>query len=196
MLPVKLSIRKIRTKKEREAFFRLRFDIYCKEKNSELGKLNPDDYPDGLEIDEWDGFSIIFGAFNNLGILICALRLIKDSPQLGFRMEVHTDINNFLFIRGINRNAVLQASRMVTMKDYRGLGLMNMVCEHARKWCLRNGYKYWILDPQASLLPKLKDLGWYTEKLTEDNVYFREMRLEPILRYLDKDTKEKAGVGL
>ena len=55
-----------------EDVFRLRYQVYCKERQF----LSASDYPHGAEKDAYDGFAIHFGAFDPAGGLVGAVRLI------------------------------------------------------------------------------------------------------------------------
>ena len=48
------------TREELDNVFKLRYQVYCKE----YAYLNPSDYPDSKERDDWDQFSTQFIALN------------------------------------------------------------------------------------------------------------------------------------
>lgn len=60
---------------KREAYA-LRYDVYCLER----GFLDPAAYPDGLETDEYDPQSILFGARDRHDEIIGTIRLVLDTP--------------------------------------------------------------------------------------------------------------------
>jgi Acetyltransferase (GNAT) domain len=64
---------------------RLRYEVYC----LECGFLDPADYLDRREQDEYDGYSVHLAGFNSEGDVIASLRLVRDSP-LGFPLEAHS----------------------------------------------------------------------------------------------------------
>lgn len=61
--------------------YQLRYDVYCLERNF----LQPDDYPDDLETDEYDPYSLHFGVTNDREELVGTVRLVRPSP-VGFPM--------------------------------------------------------------------------------------------------------------
>jgi N-acyl-L-homoserine lactone synthetase len=61
--------------------FRLRYQVYCLERHY----LNPEDYPDERETDEFDSWSVHVGAVDASGELAGTARLIKANPA-GFPM--------------------------------------------------------------------------------------------------------------
>ena len=67
-----------------EQSYRLRYQVYCVER----GFLDPDDYPDGLEVDEFDRHSVHLGVIDSRGHLAGTARLVTGNP-LGFPMFQH-----------------------------------------------------------------------------------------------------------
>lgn len=55
--------------------YRLRFQVYAKE----CRFISPDDYPAGMETDAFDKHSVHFGAFDDEGRIVGAVRLILPS---------------------------------------------------------------------------------------------------------------------
>lgn len=69
---------------ELDAAYRIRYQVYCLER----GLLNKDDYPDGLERDEYDAVSLHFLATHRSGEPAGTARLVTHSP-LGFPLMRH-----------------------------------------------------------------------------------------------------------
>jgi N-acyl-L-homoserine lactone synthetase len=67
-----------------EQSYRLRYQVYCLER----GFLDPGDYPDGREIDEFDPHSVHLAVLDTEGAMIGTARLIKANPR-GFPMFRH-----------------------------------------------------------------------------------------------------------
>ena len=63
---------------------RLRYHVYCVER----GFLDPADYPDRREVDEFDAHSVHLGVLDAHGTLVGTARLIKPNPH-GFPMFRH-----------------------------------------------------------------------------------------------------------
>jgi N-acyl amino acid synthase of PEP-CTERM/exosortase system len=59
-----------------EQTYRLRYQVYCRERKF----LNADDYPLGLEIDEYDAFSVHIGAIDRNGELAGTARVVMSGP--------------------------------------------------------------------------------------------------------------------
>jgi len=72
-----MFFRKIDSPELLEDVFRLRYQVYCKERRF----LSASDYPQGAEQDAFDEFAVHFGAFDPAGTLVGAVRLIlPDCP--------------------------------------------------------------------------------------------------------------------
>ncbi len=80
-----------KTPKDMQDVFRLRYQVY----GVERGFLNPADYPDGLEKDIYDDFSVHFLARDSQGRALGTARLVLDSPH-GFPIEKEYDITKTL----------------------------------------------------------------------------------------------------
>jgi len=96
-----------------EEVYRLRYQVYCKE----CKFIKEEDYPEGLERDKYDDYSLHFVAEDKDGIIGSA-RMILDSP-LVFPLEEHC--NGFLTIdkESLPRKSLAEISRLVISKDYR-----------------------------------------------------------------------------
>jgi N-acyl amino acid synthase of PEP-CTERM/exosortase system len=92
---------------------RLRYEIYC----LECGFLDPADYPDRREHDEYDGSSIHLAGFNSEDDIIASLRLVRDSP-LGFPLEAHSK-ELYSEFEDLPRDRTAEISRLVVAKQYR-----------------------------------------------------------------------------
>lgn len=96
-----------------EEVFRLRYQVYCKECNF----IKEEDYPDGLEKDKYDPYSIHFVAQDSYGV-IGASRLILDS-EVGFALEEHCNGNLRIDRDSFSREKLAEISRLVISKSYR-----------------------------------------------------------------------------
>ena len=81
---------------ELKDLFSLRYSVFCLER----GFLKAEDYPDGLEKDEFDAHSIQLAVRDTQGRLAGTARLVRNSP-LGLPLERHFKIDDA--IRGIDR---------------------------------------------------------------------------------------------
>ena len=89
--------------------YRLRFDVYCLER----GFMRREDYPSGLEIDEFDIHSLHFAAFNRAGDIVGAIRLVKPNP-LGFPLLQHCQLHDEVI-----PDEIVEISRLAVSKNYR-----------------------------------------------------------------------------
>jgi len=92
---------------------RLRYEVYC----LECGFLDPADYPDGREHDEYDGSSIHLAGSNSEDDIIASLRLVRDS-SLGFPLEAHSK-ELYPEFADLPRDRTAEISRLVVAKRYR-----------------------------------------------------------------------------
>ena len=73
-----------------EKIYRLRFEVYARE----CGFIKEEDYPNGIETDEYDHQACHFAALNSEGDVIGTLRVILPG-QLPFPIEHHCPFLNF-----------------------------------------------------------------------------------------------------
>ena len=78
----------LRTIEELRLSYALRYRVYCEERHF----LSAADYPDGIEQDEYDDYSLHFGSFDGEGEIVGSARLVLRSP-LGFPMFDHCAID-------------------------------------------------------------------------------------------------------
>lgn len=78
------EFRRITSPEAMEEVYRLRYQVYC----NECRFIDPKDYPDGIETDEYDRHSAHFGAYDGEGRLVGSVRLILSSPRR-FPIEEH-----------------------------------------------------------------------------------------------------------
>jgi len=96
-----------------EDIYRLRYQVYCKECNF----LRAEDYPDGMEKDKYDPYSVHFVASDQNGA-IGTSRLILYS-ELGFPLEEHCNGNLLVDKKTLPRHNAVEVSRLVISKEYR-----------------------------------------------------------------------------
>lgn len=97
-----------------ELVFGLRYQVYCLER----GFLPADDYPDGLERDEYDEFSTHIAAVNHSGLVVGSLRIVYPPDGIPFPFQQHC---TRLFPGNIyppSRDCI-EISRLVISKVYR-----------------------------------------------------------------------------
>lgn len=65
-------------KSRMEQIYRLRFQVYCRE----CGFIKAEDYPDGIETDQYDAQSVHFAAMDSRGEIIGTMRMILEGTHL------------------------------------------------------------------------------------------------------------------
>jgi len=99
--------------------YKLRYQVYC----IETGFENPEQYPDGMEFDEFDRHSVHYLIYHRkLEVYIATTRLIlpdTNNPNNLFPIEIHSQIDNFDALKHISRNYLAEASRFCVSKQFR-----------------------------------------------------------------------------
>lgn len=98
------------TEEEKKEVFALRYRVYCEE----LGYHDPQDYPDKLESDPYDKYSIFPTIFDSKGRLIGLARIIQENP-LGFPMEESFDLEA-KFPKRLRNEQFAEVSRLILSK--------------------------------------------------------------------------------
>jgi len=107
----RVDFRKAKGTEELENVFRLRYKVYCEE----CGFEKKEDYPDGIERDEYDEHSTHFAAVRK-GVVIGTVRLIHNSEK-GLPIEHHTRIDEDL--SHLDRDKLAEISRLAVSKTFR-----------------------------------------------------------------------------
>jgi len=139
--------------------YRLRYQVYCVER----GFLNAGDYPDRLERDEFDRFSLHIGVLNDERGLIATSRLVKVS-MAGLPLFRHCDIfsNEHELYREENR--IAEISRLCMSRELRdrqaggsfiALSLYRATYQASK----RVGLTHWLAAMEPSLHRLLSALG-------------------------------------
>ena len=92
---------------------RLRFEVYCRECNF----IRQEDYPQGIEKDEYDEQSVHFAAIDPQGLVIGTMRMILPG-KLNFPLESHCPNIN-VNKNTLPRNNLAEVSRLVISKNLR-----------------------------------------------------------------------------
>ncbi len=108
-----MFFRKIDSPELLEDVFRLRYQVYCKERQF----LSESEYPHGAEKDAFDDFAIHFGAFDPAGRLVGAVRLIlPECPVFPIEERVPTlTLGETLPLR----EECAEISRLTISKEFR-----------------------------------------------------------------------------
>jgi N-acyl amino acid synthase of PEP-CTERM/exosortase system len=128
----------------------LRFSVYTQE----VPSFKPEDFPDGLEKDQYDAYSIHIAAIVNDKV-VGTLRLVKDSP-IGFVME-----SAFALPSQIQRDLAVEHSRGIVVKEFRDKGLYLQMLDFAYEWQRKNNKPISLGAPNMTKLAHmLKNCGW------------------------------------
>jgi N-acyl-L-homoserine lactone synthetase len=155
----------------KENAFRLRYEVYCKEK----GWLDPTQYTDMLERDEHDEKSETFLAYddNTNQVIGTARLIISDTDFSSLHIEKHPSING-----NINTVKCVEISRMAILESARQgnvfIGLIRMLFRHILKH--HSNFEYIYFTVEERFLHKVNQLGfefipfapsalWYCDQL-------------------------------
>jgi len=104
----------LRTADELKLSYALRCRVYCEER----GFLDITDYPNGIEQDEFDDYSLHFGSFDAEGGLVGSARLVLRGP-LGFPMFSHCALDPEWQEKIDAIPQLVEISRLVVSRQYR-----------------------------------------------------------------------------
>jgi len=99
--------------------FKLRYQVYC----HETGFEEPEDFPDGVEVDEYDRHSVHYLIQHRQSKLYAATtRMILTDPQdpdMLFPIERYTEISNLDIAKDVARLNIAEASRFCVSKEFK-----------------------------------------------------------------------------
>lgn len=140
------------TKEEKKKIFKLRFQGYC----LELGWLNPKNYPDKKESDEWDKFAYHFLAKEEDKI-IGTLRLIPFEQGEFYTKKFIPNADK------MPKNVCLEVSRLYVLPSKRGgqAKIMLNLCNTAKEFCIKNNFLYCYALMETVPEKILRHFGWH-----------------------------------
>ncbi len=139
---------------EKDELFRVRYQVYCKEKQW----LKEDDYPDGREIDEFDAYSVHFLALKDTSV-VGTVRAIFPS-KLGLPV-----INIYGITVPEHVIHYVEISRLAVAKEARGIELTMGLLHTLFAWCLEKSITHGYAVVENNLLDFLIRLGYPFKKL-------------------------------
>lgn len=99
--------------------YKLRFQVYC----VEMGFENHQEFPEGLEFDEYDQYSSHYLIrHRGLGIYMATTRLIlsdANNPEKPFPIEIHSQIDDVALLKTMPRPHLAELSRFCVSKKFR-----------------------------------------------------------------------------
>ena len=139
---------------------RLRYQVYCVER----GFLNPDDYPDRREHDEYDRHSLHLGVVDAKGSLLATARLVKVSVS-GLPLFRHCRIfaSETELYRETNR--VVEVSRLCVSRQLRQdrsdrRSIVTMLYRALFQASKQNDFTHWLVATERSLQRLVTDFGF------------------------------------
>lgn len=149
------------TLKEKEEIYKLRYRVFCQEKQW----LNQNDYPDGKEIDEYDEHSVHFLA-QKADEIVGTTRIIFPSD-----LDLPI-VKNFEITISDHVERYVELSRLVVAKKVRGLEvIVGLLCS-VLDWGLSEGITHGYAIVEEKLIRFLARLGYPFHKLGQGKVYF------------------------
>lgn len=104
-----LTFKKVDNEEELSEVYKLRYNVYCREK-----KFEPESaYPSRLEMDEYDAYSIHFIAKINNEVVGTARLILNNS--IGFPIEKSCKLD--ISIQGIKKRQTAEISRLAVSKE-------------------------------------------------------------------------------
>ena len=146
---------------EMDEILRLRYQVYCKEKQW----FKADDYPDGREIDEFDAHSVHFLALKNNEV-VGTVRAIFPS-ELGLPI-----INIFGITVPEHVIHYAEISRLAVAKETRGSEVITGLLHTLFSWCLESGITHIYAVIESNLLNFLIRIGYPFKKLGDEKFLF------------------------
>jgi N-acyl-L-homoserine lactone synthetase len=156
------TYRIVESDEEKKLIYRLRYDIYCKEKKW----LDPSNYSDCLEKDEYDKSSLHFGAFDDNNMLVGSVRLIIPENKMPIPMEKAFDIDP-----NYNQKRV-EVSRLIVPKDRRGYNIVIGLVRTIYTWASENGITHAYTISENNLLNYIKRKGYHFIPIKDGKDYF------------------------
>jgi N-acyl amino acid synthase of PEP-CTERM/exosortase system len=203
------AIEKEQAMKNYDSIFRLRYQVYCHEAHF----LNPDDYADGLEYDEFDAVSEHFHAKNPTGgkDVVGTVRLVKWSEGLSFPTQKHfQSLTKYLQRLEFPLSSTAEISRLCITKEYkRGLSSYS-TRNRDRQWNIPAvlfelfksmyltskyalGITHWVAAFESSLYRLMTRYGVHFKLLVPDEIeYHGKVKIYGAsLAHIEMEMKER-----
>lgn len=169
----KIILKKVDDPEELKALKRLRYKVYCKE----LHWLEPSEYPDKMESDEHDAYSLHFGAFKEKKA-VGYVRLILKNP-LGF--PIQKILKKEIVVKFKNK-AVAEISRLIVdknsdLKNYNEI-MLALIKEVYYTSKYQEGITHWLAAFDVYVYRLIRMLGFRFNSL-EDPVFFMGSKSVP-----------------
>jgi len=148
--------------------FNLRYEIYCLRDKL----LKPDNYPDGIEKDEYDDSSVHFAIFDHKRNVVGTVRLIKYTSKL-FPTESEFELQSKL--SKIPHEKMVEISRFLLIPEFRKTMLMIDLCKSIYLYSKKNEIDYWLGCAENWFIDALNKLFGPLDIIGDPHVCFNAM---------------------
>jgi N-acyl-L-homoserine lactone synthetase len=166
-----LYLKKVESDDEISEVYKLRYNVYCQEKKFE----EENEFPDQLEIDEYDVYAVHFLAKKNDRVVGTA-RMILNNP-IGFPAEKHCKLD--ISLEGINRQEIVLGLIREIVQEGRRLGIKYFYAAMAKsfqKILLNCGIIFLQAGPEIDYHGKRAPyITWM--KNIEDGLFMKDVNL-------------------
>lgn len=186
----KYHIELVNTDRQREEIYHLRFEIYCLRDKL----LRPEDYPNGMECDKYDGDSIHFIVYDTKKKPVGTVRLILQTDN-GFPTEDEFMLESI--VKKIQPKTIAEVSRFLVVPEYRKSLLMVDLCKTVYLYSKKNGIDFWVGCVENWFLDSLNRLLGPIDVVSQPKFCFNAMNYPFLLPLAtaEKNVLEK-GKGL
>ncbi|HEY8804825.1 MAG TPA: acyl-homoserine-lactone synthase [Clostridium sp.] len=162
---------------EIKLIYKLRYDIYCKEK----GWLSSSSYLKHLESDKYDKSSLQFGAFDVNNILVGSVRLIIPGNNMQIPIE-----ESFEIVPNLDQKRV-EVSRLVIPKDRRGYNISMGLIRTIYEWAIKDGMTHAYAIIENDFMIYINRKGYPFKPIKEGKDYFGGYTIPTCLILSDVD---------
>jgi N-acyl-L-homoserine lactone synthetase len=143
-----------------EQSYRLRYQVYCVER----GFLNASDYPEQLERDEFDRYSVHVGVVDHQRLLMASSRLIQISMS-GLPLFRHCQIFPDETELYCETNRIVEVSRLCMSRHLRERGhgraaIVSSLYRTLYQASKRAGFTHWLVATEHSLQRLVTSFGF------------------------------------
>jgi N-acyl-L-homoserine lactone synthetase len=182
-----LYLKKVESDDEISEVYKLRYNVYCQEKKFE----EENEFPDQLEIDEYDVYAVHFLAKKNDRVVGTA-RMILNNP-IGFPAEKHCKLD--ISLEGMKKERTVEVSRFAISKEAARstgcnrqeivLGLIREIVQEGRRLGIKYFYAAMAKSFQKILLQAGPEVDYHGKrapyitwmKNIEDGLFMKDVSL-------------------
>jgi N-acyl-L-homoserine lactone synthetase len=154
----------VTTDQELKNCFRLRYQVYCNEKQW----LSPAQFPDGLESDEYDSKAVHVIAMDEDFKLVGMMRILRDKDFEKLPYEHHPGMKG----KKLNAPNVAEISRFIVTAKTNGLLVSRGIIRHVYQTSRKLGIDNWIFVCEPSLIRFLAKFKLYLDPICQPSKYY------------------------